>query len=329
MCEDERNAVTYYLSVDGGGTSTTLLAADESGQELARVTVASTSFKAVGREAARAHIREGLAALEAAGFPAAGAEAGIWGLSGCDSPADRAGYRAILAEAGLSAHRHHVCNDALLALHAAASAPAVAVISGTGSIAYAATSDGRTRRAGGWNYAFSDLGAGYWMGARLLEAFALWADGIPVRESGESAGDGPAFETIRAALALPNAAEPALLRQHLESFTSAGDFATLAFAVLSAPETSASPLCADIINRAAAHLADYAAVLLDWLRAEDPSRQPDVVLAGGMTKIPALQGALRRCLQARGVNPASIIHLSADPVWGGIRMARERLFYEG
>ena len=319
--------MTYYLSVDGGGTSTTLLTADESGRELARVTVASTSFKAVGNEAARAHIREGLAALKAAGFPAAGAEAGIWGLSGCDSPADRAAYRAILEEAGLSAHRHHVCNDALLALHAAASAPAVAVISGTGSIAYAVTSDGRTRRAGGWNYAFSDLGAGYWIGARLLEAFALWTDGIPVGESGED-GEDPAFETIRAALALPTAAEAALLRQRLEAFTSAGGFATLAFTVLSAPETSVSPLCHGIINRAAAYLADYAAVLLGWLGAEDPGRRPDVVLAGGMMKIPVLQDALRRCLEERGVDPAAIIHLSTDPVWGGIRMARERLFYE-
>ena len=316
--------MAYYLSVDGGGTSTTLLAADEAGRELARVTVGSTSFKAVGTEAAQAHILEGLAALEAAGFPATGAEAGVWGLSGCDSPAGRDAYRAILADAGLPAAQHHVCNDALLALHAAASAPAVAVISGTGSIAYAVTSDGRTRRAGGWNYAFSDLGAGYWMGTELLRAFALHADGVPAGKSGAD----PALAAIHAALNLPETADTAAMRQHLETFTSAGSYATLAFAVLSAPEAAASPLCADIVARAAGHLADYACALLNWLRAEDPASAPAIVLSGGMMKLPALQGTLRRLLETHGADPESIIHSDTDPVWGGIRMARERLFYE-
>lgn len=346
MYPTERTRVAYYLSVDGGGTSTTLLAADADGRELTRAVVGSASFKAVGPAAAAANMARGLDALAAAGFPAAGAAASVWGLSGCDSPADQAAYQAILADLGLAAANHHVCNDALLALHTAAAAPAVALISGTGSIAYAVNTAGQTRRAGGWNYAFSDLGSGYWMGAELLRAFALQADGALTGEAGENgeiapvaaaaataaaaaAAAGaldPAFAAIRAALNLPDGISASAMRQQLEGFTSPAGFATLAFEVLSSADTQTSPLCADIIARAAACLANYVAPLAAWLTATDPA-QPAIVCAGGMMKIPAFRCALEKALR-RVAPQASITYPTKDPVWGGITMAKERLFYE-
>jgi N-acetylglucosamine kinase-like BadF-type ATPase len=57
----------------------------------------------------------------------------------------------------------------------------IALISGTGSIAFGRTADGRTRRCGGWGYLLGDEGSGYSVGRsalahalRDLESETLW-----------------------------------------------------------------------------------------------------------------------------------------------------------
>jgi N-acetylglucosamine kinase-like BadF-type ATPase len=66
-----------------------------------------------------------------------------------------------------------VVGDMQIALQAAfANGPGVIVIAGTGSIAYGRTESGELARAGGWGFAVSDEGSGYWIGRRAV-AFAL------------------------------------------------------------------------------------------------------------------------------------------------------------
>src|SRR5262249_14205884 len=57
----------------------------------------------------------------------------------------------------------------------------IAIIAGTGSIAFGRASDGRTKRCGGWGYLLGDAGSGYSVGRsalthalRDLEMGALW-----------------------------------------------------------------------------------------------------------------------------------------------------------
>jgi N-acetylglucosamine kinase-like BadF-type ATPase len=71
-----------------------------------------------------------------------------------------------------------VTADALLLL--AAGTPdgfGVAVVAGTGSIAFARSPDGRTTRAGGWGYLLGDEGSGYALSLAALQAVARMADG--------------------------------------------------------------------------------------------------------------------------------------------------------
>src|SRR5438046_5923939 len=59
----------------------------------------------------------------------------------------------------------------IIALEAAfGRGPGVVVIAGTGSIAYGRNAAGQTRRAGGWGFAISDEGSGYWIGRAAVGA---------------------------------------------------------------------------------------------------------------------------------------------------------------
>ena len=59
----------------------------------------------------------------------------------------------------------------MIALEAAFGAgPGVIAIAGTGSIVYGRDAAGHTARAGGWGFAVSDEGSGYWIGRRAISA---------------------------------------------------------------------------------------------------------------------------------------------------------------
>ncbi|MEO1999620.1 MAG: BadF/BadG/BcrA/BcrD ATPase family protein [Planctomycetaceae bacterium] len=53
----------------------------------------------------------------------------------------------------------------------------IALISGTGSLAWGRTSDGRVERVGGWGYLFADDGSGYAIATAALRTVARAADG--------------------------------------------------------------------------------------------------------------------------------------------------------
>lgn len=174
--------MTYVLGIDGGGTSTVCLLADGEGRILARADApASNHRKADLREA-----REALAAGARAVMRRAGCAAGdgtprvaslCAGLAGVDTDADAALLGQLLSEI-VPAERLLVLNDGEVALHGAlGDAAGVLVISGTGSIVWAAGRDGRRTRVGGWDYILGDEGSGYQTGLRVLRAVAAAHDG--------------------------------------------------------------------------------------------------------------------------------------------------------
>src|SRR6185437_5615243 len=58
-----------------------------------------------------------------------------------------------------------IVGDMEIALEAAfGDGAGVMVTAGTGSIAYGRNANGQTARAGGWGFAISDEGSGYWIG---------------------------------------------------------------------------------------------------------------------------------------------------------------------
>lgn len=169
------------LGIDGGGTSTACLLTDKHGHALAHVEAPASNFRKVGLPEARQALLTGIKAVAR--------EAGIEtseplrlaavcaGLAGVDTPEDELTLRQMLGKMVASDHLQ-VVNDGEIALTGALEdEPGVMVISGTGSIAWAASVDGRRIRVGGWDYLLSDEGSGYDIGSRVLRAVAAAHDG--------------------------------------------------------------------------------------------------------------------------------------------------------
>jgi N-acetylglucosamine kinase len=99
------------------------------------------------------------------------------GISGCETAEDR----ALVAEIGqriLPGAQVEAVNDALVALVGGCGEPVgVVVISGTGSIAWGRSRDGRTHRAGGHGHLLGDEGSGFGIAQRGLIATLRAADG--------------------------------------------------------------------------------------------------------------------------------------------------------
>ena len=150
-----------FLGVDGGQSGTVAAIGDEAGRVLG-VGEAGPSNHAAGAEG-RAKleraVRESVAQAAAqAGLDAAALEfeSACFGMSG--GPEDKAAVIASLVRAA----RLVVTIDAVVALAGATpSGCGVAVIAGTGSMAFGRNAAGRTARAGGWGYIFGDEGGAF------------------------------------------------------------------------------------------------------------------------------------------------------------------------
>jgi N-acetylmuramic acid 6-phosphate etherase len=173
-------ATTYpdlVLGIDGGGSHTTaFLARGET--VLGRGSGGPSNLQAVGVGRAFAALDQAVEqAFAAAGVLRGTVAAACLGLAGADRPDDRDVIGGWSTSVALAAHVE-VTSDAALLL--AAGTPhgwGVAVIAGTGSIAFARAADGRTARAGGWGYLLGDEGSGYALAVAGLQAVARAADG--------------------------------------------------------------------------------------------------------------------------------------------------------
>jgi len=84
-------------------------------------------------------------------------------LAGAARPEVRETAHRLIAE--IIPGEIEVVGDMEIALEAAfGDGPGVMVTAGTGSIAYGRNAEGKTARAGGWGFAISDEGSGYWIG---------------------------------------------------------------------------------------------------------------------------------------------------------------------
>ncbi len=172
------------LGIDGGGTSTVALlaardpAAPGGWSPLGRGEAGPSNVQAVGTGPATEALGAAVAsAFAAAGLPRQPVDAACFGLAGAGRTGDQGLIRS-WGEQHRVADFLEVTTDAALLL--AAGTPdgwGLAVVAGTGSIAYGRTSDGREARAGGWGYLFGDEGSGYRIGLAALEAVARAADG--------------------------------------------------------------------------------------------------------------------------------------------------------
>lgn len=295
----------YYLGVNGGGSQTELRVADGQGREVLCLQGGPTSFKAVGNAKAFSNMRELAHRMELAGVRPRLVCYGVWGMSGCDTPEDHTVYGAMIQQAGFLPEKTLVINDAALPFWAAADIPGVAVIAGTGSVVMGIDSKGQVSRIGGWNYAFSDLGSGYWMGSRLLREQTLFLDGC--RE------DCKTFRKVEQKL-MPQGGTREEMLYRLSTLTRSDEIASYASIVL---ETADSPLCKRLRQEAAEKLTGYAGQMLENLRAKGETNLK-IVLSGSLIRSECFRDQAVAAMERL----APVVVSTIPATLGGIRIAR-------
>jgi glucosamine kinase len=296
--------VSFVIGVDGGGTRTRALIVDDRGLELARAEAGGAVATAKSPEtSATAVVQAARGAAEHAcvNLPAAV----LWaGLSGAGHEKARAAVSALLERSGL-AERVVVGTDVRAAFEAAfPEGPGILLIAGTGSIAWARSSEGRIGRAGGWGQHLGDEGGGYAIGMGALRAVVRAEDG---REPATVMRD----DVLRAlALADPTDLIP------WAAGASKAEVAGLV-PIVTRAAASGDPAAAALLERAVLELARHVVAILE--RLGPWPAPPPLFLWGGLI---GEEGLLReRLVRELAPHAVTLRPGQIDPTMGAAKLA--------
>lgn len=267
----------------------------EGGRVLVEAEAGSANAAAVGEEPAERELRDLIDRLSiTSGRDAVVAVCA--GVAGADSPAGRERaercIRRLLPGAPVL-----VVHDARLVLAAAGLEDGIALIGGTGSIAYGRVA-GHEARAGGWGHMLGDEGSGYWVVREGIRR--VLADHDADRPPG------PVARTLLDAAGCRDAAE---LIHAFHERREPGAWAALAGAVL-----AAAPELAVAAGHELAGLATTVAARLDLSRG-------NIVLAGGLLLHEAAMERSVREEVAFRMPGLAVVRLTEPPVAGAVRLA--------
>lgn len=300
------------VGVDGGGSKTRVIVADEGGRELATLTGAASAVRPGealhSAEVIGALVRDTLAIAERED---ARPRALVVGVAGVGREKERkALLRALTGES--LAEEVRVVPDAEIAMtDAFGDGPGVLLISGTGSVAFGRGPTGEFRRCGGWGPDCGDEGSGAWIGRRALSVVTSSHD---QRE--------PETRLVGAVLtALELDEVDGLVSWAAQA--SASDFAALAMPVLTLAaerDLRANSICTLAAEELVLHVRTLARQLFVDERASVP-----VALAGGMLHRGSF---LRRLVEHRLKSAVPGSHLHGEevvPARGAVKLAQRLL----
>src|SRR5450755_3562598 len=165
--------MAYYLGIDGGGTKTRCVLADETAV-LAKSMTGGSNIVRLGEQQARQALHTAIRqACTTARISPHQVRAICIGAAGAARPEIAAKIVSILQELipEIPPEKIDVVGDTVIALEAAfGTGPGVIAVAGTGSIVYGRDANGHTARAGGWGFAVSDEGSGHWIGRRAISS---------------------------------------------------------------------------------------------------------------------------------------------------------------
>jgi N-acetylglucosamine kinase-like BadF-type ATPase len=165
--------VRLVLGVDGGGSKTHALVADERGETLGFASSGPSNWEDAGLEGAAGALRAAIGgAFAAAGVDCGDLAASAFGLAGLDWDEDRPMLAALIDPLGLGGPRW-LDNDSFIALRAGTSEPCgVVVIAGTGTVAAGRDRAGRTFRTLGLHPMYGDFGSAIDVAEEAVHAVA-------------------------------------------------------------------------------------------------------------------------------------------------------------
>ena len=167
------------VGVDGGGSKTRVIVADEHGTQLGDVVGPGSAVRPPGgaehsAEVIAAALRDALASCEMTHVVP---KVLCIGVAGAGREAERQALWQALAGRDI-AEEVVIHPDYSIALDDAfGEGPGVLLISGTGSAAFGRGPSGQSARCGGWGPVCGDEGSGAWIGRRALSVVTAAADG--------------------------------------------------------------------------------------------------------------------------------------------------------
>jgi N-acetylmuramic acid 6-phosphate etherase len=299
------------LGIDGGGTNTVcLLAKRDTGDVLGRGVAGPSNIQSVG-------VDNGLKALDecidrafaAANLPRAKVAAICLGLAGVDRQEGLDVIHGWAARQGV-ADAVKVSNDATLLL--AAGTPdgwGLAVIAGTGSIAFVRKPTGEIGRCGGWGHLLGDEGSAYQIALSALRAACRSFDGIGPKTA--------LIDALVKRMSLTAAPDfiPAVYRGPWDRAAIAG-LAPLVLELADGGDT----LATEIVRSEATELGRTAARAVNANGL--PTHGMPVALAGGLlTNSGLFRKHFLESLIAEGVTPGPV-QLVTEPAAGAVVLAR-------
>jgi N-acetylglucosamine kinase-like BadF-type ATPase len=295
-----------YLGVDGGQSGTAAVIGDDKGRILGTGEAGPCNHAAAGE--GRAKLERALNGSVAAACKAAGLnyatvvfEAACLGMSG--GPEDK---EAIIARI-IESRRLLVTTDAVIALSGATeSGQGIAVIAGTGSIAFGRNRVGRTARAGGWGYVFGDEGGAFDLVRQALRSSLRMDEGWGPRTILRDA-------LVRAAGA--RNANDVAHRFYTPEWPrdKAAKLAPLVDQAAMAGDTVAQ----EILNNAAMHLAGFASAVRGQIF--EPGESIEVACIGGVFASDALRERFQQLVEL--TDGARVVEPLRGPAEGALREA--------
>lgn len=303
---------SLVIGIDGGGTKTRAVLADERGERIAEAIGAGSAVKP--HEAERsAGVIAGVVrdAIEQGDIGEARPRVICVGVAGVGRESERQALWDALSSHQL-AEEIVVETDLGIALYDAfEDGPGVLLIAGTGSSAFGRGPAGATGRCGGWGPVIGDEGGGAWIGRRALSVVSAAADG---RE--------PETALTGAVLTATEVSETNDLIRWASSATPA-TLATLAPVVMSVADGGDLRANA-IVSMAVEELALHVRALARQLFTDERASVP-VALTGGLLR---KGSSFRKRLEHRlkSAVPGAQLHVGeVDAARGAMRMALAHL----
>jgi N-acetylglucosamine kinase-like BadF-type ATPase len=297
--------VPFFLAIDGGGSKTFCVVADES-KILGRGTGGPSNIVRVGELRAKQSLREAIreACVSAKVVPEQISRTCI-GLSGGARQEISSLVHGLLSE--IISGEIEVVGDMEIALRAAfGEGPGVVVIAGTGSIAFGRNFRGHTMRAGGWGHAISDEGSGHWIGRTAISSVMRSLD----------EGENPALLPVLLKAWSLDSREKLIV---IANATPGPDFSALMPAIVAAADQG-DPTARTVLADAGSELAGLAKIVLRRMFPEGQS--VPVAIAGGVFSNSALvRQVFYNSLRSEfpSIVPSSKV---VDPVLGALDIAR-------
>lgn len=302
--------MNYYLAIDGGGTKTQVLCADENGEVVGEGLSGPTSLTVVNSGAAGFALREAIRQATENLPPGFVVTRLVMGLAGLDTPEEisraESSFKQVLTD--IEVREFVLINDILIALRAASDKnDALALISGTGSNCFGINAEGESAKAGGLDFLLSDEGSGYAIGSAVLKAVAKSFDGRGSKTILEQLTN-DYFETSGVPEIKHHIYNPLLTKMQVAGL------AKLAFDALEQNDEVAK----EIVDEAAEDLFLMAKVVIEKLKLQE--RPSDCVFSGKVLLSDYLKNKLKEKIN-QSYPSIQVLVPEDEPVYGALKIA--------